>query len=65
MGSILLPEEGSDTPPPQGKFFFIVEKRVRKNTSKYAKRMAETRICDNLNQIYRFFLIFNKILKFI
>ena len=43
-------------------FFFGI---FRKNTSKYAKRMIEPYICDSLNQIYRFFFIFNKqIFKF-
>ena len=50
------PLKGAKYPPGQ-KYFTIVI--FRKKTSKCAKLMDETYICDNLNQIYGFFFIFN------
>ena len=55
-----LPEWVEVTSPPSGKKYFTVG-IFRKNTSKYAKLMAEPYICDDLNHKYRFFFfIFNK-----
>ena len=53
---------GGNTPPrrgrsnPPGEKFFNAG-IFRKNASKYAKLMVERYVCDNLNQIYRFFFI--------
>ena len=63
---------GGNTPPNGGggeklrfgeKFFTVGI--FRKNTPKCAKPMVEPYICDNLNQIYRYFsFLTKKILKF-
>ena len=50
---------GGDTPPPPGENFFFIVGIFRKNALKYTKLAVELYICDNLKQIYRFF-IFNK-----
>ena len=51
------PPVGTEKTPPNENFFIVGI--FGKNTSIYAKLMGELYICDNLNQIYRFFFIFN------
>ena len=46
-------------PPPRGRSFFYVG-IFRKKTSKSAKLMDERYICNNLNQMYRFFHFLTK-----
>ena len=48
-----IPPVGVEITSPREKFFTIGN--FRKNTSKYEKLMVEPDICDNLNQIHRFF----------
>ena len=48
---------GGNTPP--GEKFFTVN-FFRKKTSKYAKLIVESCICDNLNQIYQYFPFLTK-----
>ena len=66
MVHILCMYRGNIPPPvgcgvdnsPLKKFFTIGI--FKKNASKYTKIMVESHICDNLNQNYSIFLIFNK-----
>ena len=57
MGAILPPQEGSNSL--QGRNFLPLLFSER-SPKKYAKLMVEAYICDNLNKIYKFYLIFSK-----